>query len=89
MTAIPGPGNTDDGIGHGMSGALITGLEVVIPPLVATALVSPLILLEALLGAFIDTGRDLVFPAIALLVVSLWLARDLRRRNLDVTGESN
>ena len=66
---------------------LFEGLEVVIPPLAATALVSPLLLLEALLGAFFATGRDLLIPTLLLVIVSLWMANDLRRqRKTEETG---
>ena len=68
---------TDEG--RTMSAELFEGLDVVIPPVVATALLSPLVLVEALLSAFVATGRDLILPGLLLLAVALWMANDLRR----------
>jgi hypothetical protein len=89
MAAIPEPDQTIAGAQRGdMSMRLTEGLEVVIPPLAATALLSPLILLEALLGAFVDTGRDLLIPGFLLFAASLWMTRGVRKRDLDLLGET-
>lgn len=81
MTALPTIANSNSAVGQrGMSAALFDDLEVVIPPLVASAILSPLVLFEALIGAFVETGRDLVFPGILLLLVAGWMGNDLRRQ---------
>ncbi len=75
--------------GRTMSSELFEGLDVVIPPLVAGALLSPLILLEALVSAFVATGRDLVLPTLILLALALWMANDLRRHRRRSKGAAN
>jgi hypothetical protein len=82
MAALP----TDDGSNDGtapeprsMSGALFEGLDVAIPPLVASAILSPLMIAEALLAAFLETGRELMIPSLLLLAGSIWMLYDIRR----------
>ena len=36
-------------------------------------------LVEAILGAFVETGRDLLVPGVILLALAVWMVRDLRR----------
>ena len=79
MTAVSDAKDQPGDGAQSMSAELFEGLDVVIPPLVASALLSPLILLEALVGAFVATGRDLILPGLILLMLALWMARDLRR----------
>jgi hypothetical protein len=63
-----------------LSGALLDGLEVAIPPSIASSLLSPLLLLESTVGAFTATGRDLTMPALLLIVGVLWTEGRRRRR---------
>ncbi len=79
MTAVFEAADQTTDEGRTMSAELFEGLDVVIPPVVATALLSPLLLVEALLSAFVATGRDLILPGLLLLGVALWMANDLRR----------
>ncbi len=79
MTAVSDAVDPSRDGGRTMSAELFEGLDVVIPPLVVGALLSPLMLLEALVGAFVATGRDLILPALILLALALWMANDLRR----------
>lgn len=62
-----------------MSAKLVGALEVVIPPNVASALLSPLMLVEAIVSAFATTGRDLLMPALLLVAVILWTEGRRRR----------
>ena len=80
MAALPTDDMPETESGGAMSSTLLEDLGVVIPPLAATALLSPLILLEALAGAFFATGRDLLLSGFLLLVVALWMANDLHRQ---------
>lgn len=86
MRALPTVTETDTPSRPGLSAGLLEGLEVVIPPVVANVVLSPLILIEALVGAFVATGRDLVIPGIVLAVLALWIARDTNRRRDKPTG---
>jgi hypothetical protein len=62
-----------------MSGRLLDEIGAAIPPLAATAIVSPVLLGEAFVGAFAETGRDLVVPGVILLVGVTWISRSSRR----------
>jgi hypothetical protein len=52
---------------------------LVIPPAVASSLLSPLLLLESIIGAFLETGRGLLIPGLLLAVGLLWADRRRRR----------
>lgn len=75
----PLPGGDDGGNHGGFSAALLDGLELVIPPTVASSLLSPLLLLESIAGAFTETGRDLILPVLILIVGILWTEGRRRR----------
>jgi hypothetical protein len=92
LLPLPGAGGSEAAERAGLSHALIEALELVIPPRVATAVVSPLLVLEALLRAFTDGGQVLAVPGILLLLGVGWMAhqslllsllRRLRRRQHD------
>jgi hypothetical protein len=57
---------------EGFSSTLLDGLELAIPPAVASSLLSPLLLLESILGAFLETGRGLLIPGMLLLLGLAW-----------------
>lgn len=73
---------TDDGdeSGGALSGTLFDGLELVIPPTVEAAILSPLLLLQSLFAAFTDAGRDLAVPALLLLLGAGFVANESRLR---------
>lgn len=84
LAALPQPDDADRGDarpGQAFSNALIDGLTLVIPPGVATALLSPLLLLEALLATFAGTGRELLAPLIILVVGVAWIGGRHRRNS--------
>lgn len=56
-----------------VSGLLLSGLEIVVPPAVADVLVSPLLVLEVLLRALTESGRAVVLPAAFLAVATGWI----------------
>ncbi len=90
MTALPGKDNADGGSNveaHSMSSAIFEGLDVVIPPLAAVAILSPLMIVEALLYAFVETGRELVIPSVLLLAASIWMFYDTRRERDETRSE--
>ena len=91
------PGDTDPELsalpesagGHtGFSGVLLDGLEVVIPPTVATSLLSPLLLLESIAMAFVRTGLELLVPGLLLMLVVLWGDDRRRKRSVLLEPES-
>lgn len=84
MAALPDIDGTVSESDRGLSSRLLRALDVVIPPFVAAALMSPLMLLEALIRAFVRTGRDLLAPGLILLLLALWTARDLRRKQTPI-----
>ncbi|MDX2467480.1 MAG: hypothetical protein QNL12_09210 [Acidimicrobiia bacterium] len=90
MAALPGDDDSANGVGsepQTMSGALFEGLDVVIPPLAAAAILSPLMILEALVGAFVETGRELFIPSVLLLAASIWMFHDTRRDRTQAQSE--
>ena len=58
--------------------SFVDDLGVVIPPQVATALVSPLLVLEALVGAVADSGKAMLGPGAVFLLGALWIANESR-----------
>lgn len=76
----PLPDSTSGNGSSGFSNLLLDGLELVIPPAVASSLLSPLLLLESVFGAFVATGRGLLIPGLLLVVGVLW-TEGRRRRN--------
>lgn len=64
---------------EGFSNTLLDGLEVAIPPTVASSLLSPVLLLESILRAFLETGRGLLIPGLLLILGMLWTDRRRRR----------
>jgi hypothetical protein len=76
------PDSTSGSGGGGLSNLLLDGLELVIPPAVASSLLSPLLLLESVFGAFMETGRGLLIPGLLLVAGVLWT--EGRRRRDDV-----
>lgn len=76
------PGQMGASVSFGLSGAFIDALELVIPPVVATALVSPLLILEALAAALFDTGQALLISGLLLLVGAAWVASGARLTGL-------
>ena len=70
-----------------LSTILLDGLELAIPPSVATSLVSPLLLLESLIGAFIETGRNLLLPGLLLAVAISWSEIRRRRQRRELGGD--
>lgn len=68
---------TDDASISRLSG-LVDDLGLVIPPQVAAALISPLLVLEALIGAVFDSGRAMLGPGIVLLLGVMWIANESR-----------
>jgi hypothetical protein len=76
LLPLPGAGDSETAERAGLSHALIEALELVIPPRVATAVISPLLVLEALLRAFTDGGRVLAVPGILLLLGAGWVAHE-------------
>lgn len=87
MSPLPTNGDTG-GEQPNLSGVLIDDLELVIPPAVATTLLSPLLLVESIVNAFWRTGRDLLIPGLLLLVGVLWTDAQ-RRRELSIFDEGN
>jgi hypothetical protein len=63
-----------------LTGTLTNGLSVVLPPTVATAVLSPLIVFEVLLGTLVSSARSLVLPSL-LLLISWVLLMPRRRRH--------
>ena len=90
-TALPTPDNADRGgsrPGGTFSNALLDGLTLVVPPAVAAALLSPLVLLEAILAVFVSTGRELVLPLVTLVGGVAWIG-GRHRRPAPVTAADN
>lgn len=82
LAAIPDAGDADrDGRrpGGALSSALIDGLALIVPPGVAAAILSPLLLLEALVATFAATGRELVIPLATLVIGVVWIGGRWRR----------
>ena len=76
----PLPGDASDGDQGGLTSGLLDSLELAIPPAVASSLLSPLLLLESIFGAFVATGRGLLIPGL-LLAVGILAAEGRRRRD--------
>ena len=84
LAALPDSGDADRGgsrAGGTFSTALLDGLTLVVPPAVASALLSPLVLLEALVSVFATTGRELLVPLAFLVAGVAWVGG--RRRDED------
>lgn len=82
LAALPEPDDADRGgarPGGAFSSALIDGLALVVPPAVAAVLLSPLLLLEALVATFAGTGRELLVPLVILVVGVAWIGGARRR----------
>lgn len=89
MAALPEQDDIDgDRQSHSMSTALFEGLDVAIPPLAAAAILSPLMIAEALLSAFVETGRELLIPSVLLLLTSIWMYYDTRRHRNKTSSEA-
>ena len=78
LAPLPNAVDVETSAPSGVSSRFIDGLELVIPPSVAIALVSPLLLLEAFVGAFADGGRALLLPGVLLLLGTAWVANESR-----------
>jgi hypothetical protein len=79
----PLPDDDGDESQGGLTSGLLDSLELAIPPAVASSLLSPLLLLESILGAFFATGRGLLIPGL-LLVVGILAAEGRRRRDVSL-----
>lgn len=79
LTPLPDPQVESRLIDEGLSGSLLGALELVMSPEVANALVSPLLTLEAFVGALTDTGSAMLAPGVFLLVGSAWVLSESRR----------
>ncbi|MCP4307591.1 MAG: hypothetical protein GY788_22510 [bacterium] len=75
----PLPGTERQESQAGLSRGLLESLELAIPPAVASSLLSPLLLVRSILGAFVATGRGLLIPGI-LLTIAFLLVGGRRRR---------
>ncbi len=64
------------------SSMLLDGLELVIPPAAAAAVLSPWLLLEAFVGAFTDAGIELLLPGLLLSLGAAWVTSKSRLRVL-------
>lgn len=90
LAALAAPDDTDPGgsrPGGAFSNALLDGLTLVVPPAVAAALLSPLVLLEALLAVFASTGKELLVPLATLTAGVIWVGG--RRRRQEVLAPSD
>lgn len=84
LAALPLPDDAERGgsrPGGAFSNALLDGLTLVVPPAVAAALLSPLVLIEAVLAVFASTGRELLVPLVVLVAWVAW-AGGRRRRHV-------
>ena len=72
----------------GLSGSFEGALSVVLPPQIASAIVSPLIVLELLMRLLFDGVEDLVPPALLLAVAFIWMLRQGRRREEPIPGQA-
>ncbi|MDJ0924819.1 MAG: hypothetical protein QNJ77_09665 [Acidimicrobiia bacterium] len=72
LAALP-VGDSNPPPADGALNTLFAGLEVVIPPPVAAAVLSPLVLVGAIAGAFTTTGRELLLPGVLLVCTALWV----------------
>ncbi|MGZ8784796.1 MAG: hypothetical protein ACXW1Y_04450 [Acidimicrobiia bacterium] len=78
LLPLPDPGLVETSVDPRLLGAFIDALGLVIPPFAATALVSPLLVLEAFVGAFTDGGQAILLPGVLLLLGAGWVANESR-----------
>ena len=78
--ALAALGSTSDGEDRprGLSGWLLNALEVVIPPSIGVALLSPLMTLEALIAALAQSGQALLIPTVLLIIGFVWVYYERR-----------
>ena len=72
----------------GLSGSFEGALSVVLPPQIASAIVSPLIVLEMLMRVLFDSVEDLIPSALLLAVAFIWMLRQGRRREEPIPGQA-
>jgi hypothetical protein len=65
-----------------MSGDFLDGLDLVVSPPIATALLSPLLVLEAFARALSDAGEAMVLPGLLLVFGVLYLSNEARVKAL-------
>ena len=78
LLPLPDAGQVETSVDRGLSGTFIDAVELVIPPQVATALVSPLLVVESFFAAFTDSGQALLMPGLLLLLGAAWMANESR-----------
>ncbi len=78
----------DEATSFGLSGSFEGALSVVLPPQMASAIVSPLIVLEMLLRVLFDSVEDLVPSALLLAVAFIWMLSSRRRREEPIPAQA-
>jgi len=65
-----------------ITGDFLEGLDLVVSPPIATALVSPVLVLEAFARALSDAGEAIVLPGLLLVLGVLYLSNEARVKAL-------
>ena len=80
LAALPDPEQlaTSGEISSGITEGLLDGLDLVLSPPIATALLSPLLVFSALAQALTDSGKALLLPGFMLLVGFLYLSNEAK-----------
>ncbi len=79
-------------VNSSISGDFLDGLDLVVSPPIATALLSPFLVLEAFARALSDAGEAMVLPGLLLVFGVLYLSNEARvkallTRDADPEGE--
>ena len=83
----PIPVYSSDAHQGGFTSGLLDSLDLAIPPAVTSSLLSPLLLLQSIVGAFLATGQGLLIPGLLLLVGVLLMDRRRRRHGSASTAD--
>ena len=81
LAALPDPeqlATSGAEINSGITEGLLEGLDLVLSPPIATALLSPLLVFSALAQALTDSGKALLLPGFMLLVGFLYLSNEAK-----------
>jgi hypothetical protein len=81
LAALPDPeqlATSGAEISSGITDGLLEGLDLVLSPPIATALLSPLLVFSAFAQALTDSGKALLLPGFMLLVGFLYLSNEAK-----------